>query len=198
MKQVIYNDTMLWATLEDWPIVPDHLLHDLSLFNNNELQYEGKGLRVGLQNNKHYKNSLYKRWPALPNLESWIKSNIPCNFNQIGIQEINPVIKNTKLLVHCDKEPRRYTILYILDLGGENVFTNFYQEQNQPLVRNYGDVTNNLDNLQHIASAKFKTHQWVLLNGLIMHDLDPLERPRIAITGSIWDLKDINSLYHIK
>ena len=34
MKEVRYNDTMLWATFEDWPKVPNYLLNNLSLFNN--------------------------------------------------------------------------------------------------------------------------------------------------------------------
>lgn len=191
MKAVKYDDTILWATLDEWPSIPNYLLSEISHYNDNEMQYEGKGRRVAKLDNKEYKNSLYKRWPLLPSLSEWIESNIKCDFNQLGIQNIIPTTEKTKLLSHCDKEPRRYTILYILDLGGEDIFTNFYCEKNQPVLRNYGDVVDNYNNLYSIGSVKFSTGTWVLLNGLVLHDLDHLIRPRIAITGSIWDLKDL-------
>jgi hypothetical protein len=191
MKTIKYDETLLWATLDSWPKIPHNLLSDISNYNNNELQYEGKGLRVGHYKNTEYKNSLYKRWPLLPSLANWININIPCNFNQIGVQNIIPVQEKTKLLAHCDKEPRRYTILYLLDLGGEDVFTHFYHEHGYPLVRDYGDVNNDYNNMTNIGSVKFKTETWILLNGLVLHDLDYLIRPRIAITGSIWNLSDL-------
>jgi hypothetical protein len=191
MNTIRYNDVILWAILKDWPKIPDNLLLDISNYNNDELQYEGKGLRVGHYKDIKYKNSLYKRWPLLSPLSTWIEENIPCNFNQVGIQKIEPVIEKTKLLAHCDKEPRRWTILYILDLGGEGIFTNFYQEEDKPILREYGDVANDYNSLVNIGSIKFEKCTWVLLNGLVMHDVDHLKHSRISITGSIWSLDDI-------
>jgi hypothetical protein len=186
MEVIKYNNEILWGKIKEWPSIPEHLLTDLSNYNDDEIQWEGKGLRVATKDNQSYKNSLYKRWPLSTNLETWIKENINCNFNQIGLQKIDPVNEERKLLVHCDKEPRRWTILYIVDLGGDNIYTHFYKEKNKPLVRNFAEVTNQLDDLEQLASAKFESNSWVLLNGLILHDVDPISRPRIAITGSIW------------
>ena len=186
MDIIKYNNEILWAKINNWPTIPEYLLTDLSEYKDEEIQWEGKGLRVASNNVHSYKNSLYKRWTISSTLEKWIKENINCNFNQLGLQKIDPINEDRKLLVHCDKEPRRWTILYMLDLGGDDVYTHFYKEKNKSLVRNFGEVTNRLDDLEHLASTKFDRYSWVLLNGLILHDVDIISRPRIAITGSIW------------
>lgn len=192
MNSVKYNDTILWATLDNWPKIPDNLLSELSNFNNDSIQGIGKLTRVAYHNNIEYKNTHYRRWSLVPSLSEWIQLNIPCKFNQLGIQIIDPVIEQSKLLVHCDNTPRRWTLLFILDLGGDDVFTHFYQENDHPLIREYAYIVDDYNKLNNIASVKFKANTWIVVNGLVLHDTDFIIRPRISITGSIWDLDSLN------
>ena len=192
MKTVKYDGTILWASLNHWPKIPNHFLNNLSTFQEDAVQGVGKLTRVAKHNDIEIKNTHYRRWSLLPELNEWIQTNIPCQFNQLGVQISDPVNQKAKLLAHCDNTPRRWTILYILDLGGDNIFTHFYQEKDQPLVRDYRYIVDDYNSLEHIGSIKFEAERWIVVNGLVLHDVDFIDRPRIAITGSVWDLSDLN------
>jgi NAD(P)-dependent dehydrogenase (short-subunit alcohol dehydrogenase family) len=81
---------------------------------------------------------------------------------------------------HCDLS-RNYTLLYLLDSGGEDHQTVFYQEQDKPIQRSNGERCPDHSRLTIIDSIKVPLRKWVLLNATILHGVINIPKPRISI-----------------
>lgn len=83
---------------------------------------------------------------------------------------------------------RDYALLYVVDAGGPEVSTAFYQELGKPVVRPkdnpgstvYGEYADNYDNLIEIDRVVLPSHTWVILNSNILHSVENLTGPRIT------------------
>ena len=86
---------------------------------------------------------------------------------------------------HLDSS-RNYVLMYLLDLGGSNVITSFYKEDNKPfyrmrLVDSDPLTIDDYSTLTEIDSACFPSNTWVLLNGRILHGVSNIETSRVAV-----------------
>jgi len=97
-------------------------------------------------------------------------------------------------IVHVDIR-RQFGLNYIIDPGGDNVITSWYQEKGLPIKRvklkggsqaEEGSVVQ-YDNLKVLESTKFEANKWYLLATDILHDVDNITRDRVSITFSFWD-----------
>lgn len=85
-----------------------------------------------------------------------------------NVQIINP---NFNSYIHWD--PREYAINYILNLGGSNVITTFYDAEENP-----------------VESAVLPLETWHILNVQQLHAVHNIESERIAITLSFRKLSE--------
>lgn len=172
----------MWKYLDHWPKIPDNLL--LENINNAEslkLQFANSpGERVVIDKNQKLHNMQYRRWDVTQELHTWIIDNIN-NFDEIGIQYFYREDDRSRLFPHCDKVNRRWVFLYIDDTGGQSVKTNFYKERDQDIVRPHRTMVDDLSLLEKITDVVFETHRWVVINGLVLHDVYPVETIRKSV-----------------
>ena len=101
-------------------------------------------------------------------------------------------------IVHSDVL-RLWALIYVIDTGGDNVVTTWYQEKGKPLNRprlnpdktpgvekqtDTGFVDYN--NLISLDNIKVKKNQWVLINVQILHDVDNITGTRKALSISFY------------
>jgi hypothetical protein len=85
---------------------------------------------------------------------------------------------------HCDAT-RNYALIYLLDAGGDNVETVFWQEHGYPIVRPRVSAADQLfvsdySHLTEIDRVCYPVNKWVLMNTRILHGVENIESTRIA------------------
>lgn len=94
------------------------------------------------------------------------------------------------LAPHTDIK-RDIAIMYLLDPGGEDAKTVWYQEKGEELVRGRKVHANDFSKLDIVESTMFPTNTWVALNTLILHGVENVTGVRTAFQLSansfIWD-----------
>jgi len=85
---------------------------------------------------------------------------------------------------HTDRS-RDFALLYVVDPGGSNVRTTFWQEHDKPLVRERFLWVDDYSRLKLVEAADFGVGRWLLLNGQVLHSVENLERHRITFQLSI-------------
>lgn len=117
--------------------------------------------------------------------EDWVRKHFQQEPNGCGISIFDQV--GPALAPHVDAS-RNFVIQYLLDLGGENVETVWYREKEKDLLR--PDLRSNFDpnvtidsydRVEEIDRIKFPLGKWVCLSANILHSVENVERPRIAI-----------------
>jgi hypothetical protein len=130
-----------------------------------------------------------------PEFEAWVNDNITDQWIGPPLAATGPGIRvsvppqgsgSTIAGPHCDN-PESWGLMYLLDLGGDDVWTKFWREQGKPLNRygagpGNGIVCNNFDNLILLESVKFPVCRWILLDATILHSIHGITGPRANIT----------------
>lgn len=108
----------------------------------------------------------------------WIVDNISQDIDEASIS-VSDIGNDGVLGPHTDRR-RDYVLMYIVNPGGNNVRTCFWQEKNHPLYRDRITLVDDYNKLDLIDSADFGQYQWVLLNAKILHSVEHIESRRIA------------------
>jgi hypothetical protein len=108
----------------------------------------------------------------------WAKANIAEDFLHI---QLSWTPKNRRESGAHSDATRNYTLIYLLDPGGDNVITTFYKEKDQPLHRPNKTFVDYYSLLDKVASVRIKPRTWTVLNSTILHGVENIERPRYAI-----------------
>jgi len=130
-----------------------------------------------------------------PEFEVWVNDNItdqwigpPLAATGPGIRVSVPPLGSGSTIAgpHCDN-PESWGLMYLLDLGGDDVWTKFWREKGKPLNRygaalGNGIVCNNFDDLILLESVKFPVCRWILLDATILHSIHGITGPRTNIT----------------
>jgi len=81
---------------------------------------------------------------------------------------------------------RDFTMLYLLDSGGPNTETVFYEETGKPIVRKERQaVCNDFSKLRVLDRVKFPLKKWALLNAMCLHGVENIETIRLSFQVSI-------------
>lgn len=175
--------------LDDLPKVPGHLLENFdSAKTDNELVMEIMNLTLETKNTKT-KMVNYRRFHAEGELLKWLQVNIVEEAIDISMSFHNITDDVESQYPHIDRT-RYYTLMYFTDLGGDNVITSFYQEQDGPLVRPEirlpsPEMALIYDKLQLVDSVQFEKERWVILNSKIIHGIENMKRCRKSIQISL-------------
>ena len=88
---------------------------------------------------------------------------------------------------HIDRT-RNYTLLYLLENGGDNHQTVFYQEKGvDELFRPREYHVDNYDDLSVVSVVKLELNKWNLLQARILHSIENITRGRRSIQISLDD-----------
>ena len=86
---------------------------------------------------------------------------------------------------------RDYTIMYILDTGGDSVETSWYRQHGHPLLRpdlksvfDPDRITKNFDTLEEVDRVCLPLNQWVCINSAIIHAVENVKSTRVVIQVS--------------
>jgi len=80
---------------------------------------------------------------------------------------------------HCDLS-RNYSMIYLLESGGENHRTVFYQEKDKPLLRNNGDRCSDYSLLTEVDSVQIPLRTWTIIKTRVLHGVINIPNPRIS------------------
>lgn len=136
------------------PKVPDNIIQEIynSITNNNEAF-------TGFDTN--YSKDVYGWYRGNQLLQDWCQQNISPDIFW-GVQVITG-----DLPIHKDLGSES-KFNYIVEPGGGNVITYFYD-----------------DNDQEIESINLEAHEWYILNVSVKHNVKNVKSTRISITGRI-------------
>lgn len=181
----------------DLPVIPDHLLKWDNLpsgsfnfvpstpqFNDlitKEHYYQGQKV---LACHCTYINVLWQ------SLQDWFSEIVYGNKKNLTlwytIIRNNHKDINGRMFMHIDS--RRFaTLQYIIDTGGDEVHTNFYQEHGGPLYR---DTAPDLeyDDVDLIDTVHMKKNCWYLFRTDVLHDVTEIQSVRRHISINFLDL----------
>jgi hypothetical protein len=170
------------STVLSWPIpgTPSFTANVPELHNGKYLCYA--------RYNRHVLDSRYYAYVEnlIPELAGHIVSiGLQTIFNAIGCAD------GVRMLPHTDGAARgRHCLHFIIEPGGENVTTTWYQEKNFPLVRQPRVPTDKLvtmHNLDKITDVTFIKNTWGIFRTDIIHDVKIIQTSRIAFTVGFSD-----------
>lgn len=173
VTQALAQRDMLWEEAKTWNF-SDSNRGTGSL----ETCYEGN---VGITRRIKRGQSLGPEW------DQWVRENISDRVDTSRVQVSVPKAGTVSNMhdAHTDN-PEGWALLYVLDLGGDDVWTKFWREKGKPLLR-YGCAPNNyigcgnFDNMILLDSAKLELHRWYLINATILHSIHGITGPRTHI-----------------
>jgi hypothetical protein len=113
---------------------------------------------------------------------NWCQENITRSGNEWGCSISNR--EEGALGPHTDRS-RDFALLYVVEPGGADVRTTFWQEHGHPLVRERFLWRDDYRVLDLVEAADFGVGRWVLINSLVLHSVDHLERHRITFQLSL-------------
>ena len=190
MFTCVYLDTL--------PPVPDRFI-DQALKQRDRLWEESKSWDFSDSNRgigsleTCYEGNLgitrrIKRGESLgPDWDQWIRENISPQVDASRVQVSVPKAGTDSTMhdAHTDN-PEGWALLYVLDLGGDDVWTKFWRQRGHPLLR-YGCAPNhyigcgNFDDMILLDSVKLPERRWCLINATILHSIHGITGPRTHI-----------------
>jgi hypothetical protein len=130
-------------------------------------------------------------------LSYWLRNNIPGIKNQRRFCYQHAYHKTGGChVVHSDIA-RNYAINYMIELGGDNAWTSWYQEKGQPEHRDkkfgggYNASHADYNNLELLDSVKLQKGRWYIMATDVLHDVDKIVGLRKSITINV--PKDMDS-----
>jgi hypothetical protein len=188
MKELIYAEI-------DLPQIPKNIIDiEFSYRFSLNVKYPGAGLHL-IKNNNPIIPCKYMIGMVNKSLEDWLDNNLPWTkklLKKIQIAESKNSVRSTHA-VHSDIN-RSWALNYMIDLGGNDVWTSWYKERDKPLYRYRNDDIFQSDskfvkyeNLDTIFSTKLKNFKSYLIRVDILHDVNQIEDRRASLTISIED-----------
>jgi hypothetical protein len=115
-------------------------------------------------------------------LEQWVKENIIKNFLHVGINYRH--CNSDTSGIHTDSS-REFSLTYNVSTGGPWCGVTWWQEKDQPMIRNLGLQVLDFDVVEPVATLIGPTQQWFLHDARILHSTEGLETPRVQFQISL-------------
>ena len=154
----------------DLPPLPAHLcqLTDLLSYPVSNTTKD----RVCERNGEIIRDADYRRFPADSELSQWIMDNISTTWTSAGISLHGAVTPQTV----CPHSDRRRTVglLYIIDPGGPEVDTVFWQQVGHPVNREFAVMPATYQDLTEVGRYRLAAGEWALLDTTVIHSVEGL------------------------
>jgi hypothetical protein len=183
----------------DYPHIPDELVEQsLSQLYSKELfQMPQNDMQINWNHARTVeihtdgvvkKNAPTISWDLQGDIVNWFKTNISEKFANLRVSTTEPdgFNKDTQA-AHRDLS-RNYTLMYIIDCGGDAVRTAWYVENGKPVIRERGERCDDHRKLELLAEVIIPERTWCLVNATILHAVHNFVRPRRAIQAGFFDL----------
>jgi hypothetical protein len=135
---------------------------------------------------KQLKNAGSYRYWISEEFEEWVKLHFKQDPIGCGINIFEASVDYV-VAPHVDAN-RNFSIHYLLEAGGTDADTVWWQEKNKPLERlelknnfNLTDAITDYSTLQEVARVRVPEHRWICLNTNILHSVENIISPRISI-----------------
>lgn len=174
--------------IADAPAPPDWILDQAKNIDRNtqaEMNNWGSDFTerplhhsTGVYNNA-FNHSIYLDDAAL----AWARENITSETKDIRISWTYPGL--ARCGAHIDRT-RDYTLMYLLETGGDDHETVFYQEQGiDELYRPNAHHVDDYSKLTRLASVRLQVGRWNLLQAKILHSIENISQGRRSIQISL-------------
>jgi hypothetical protein len=182
----------------DLPPLPQSIIDQayLSLEKKEKIGFYNTSLHE-LPGHKEYRNRVVKfkdgtdiesvesyRYWISDEFDDWVKTHAQQDPRGCGI---NIFSGGALVAPHVDAS-RFYNIQYILETGGDNVETVWYREKGKDVLRpdlkgnfNLKDTIDDYSRVEEIDRVQFPVGKWVCLNVGILHAVENMQGPRVAI-----------------
>ena len=179
-----------YAVLKNLPDVPEKYINAAlsqvqyagtdRVLNNLSNDYRNRKLTIG---DKQESVTYQTRMDIDQDFYDWVHQNIHPEGFDCGVSFTNS--KHGRHQGPHTDLTRDYTILYVLDPGGPNTETVFYEEEGKPIVRKERQaVCNDFSKLRVLERVKFPLRKWVILNAMCLHGVENIEGIRVSFQVS--------------
>ena len=183
-------ETQVWNRYCDPELTQYRITSDSYLSNRTDLAHKpGPGDVVGKRNGIIFPNGRGSRYSVPATVEDWVKHNIATDYNDAGIYVIFGDQYHT-VLPHTD-QTRVFSLLYLLEPGGNDVHTNFWKEQGHSVHREMKSFGCDYGQLELLHTEQWPLRTWILLNTNILHSVENLTRHRVQFQVSLEHIPDI-------
>jgi hypothetical protein len=172
------HDPEFFCKIINLPALPDALAAEcLAITKDASQSYIAGVSQVGTSYNRYCASNAIYQW-VVTNVDSTIRNNM-----QVGIQTFRPLQSDAAAWSpHTDGPRGQYILNYLIDAGGSNVLTKWYQETGQPLVRAPGITLQSFRNLTMVHTEHIQPGTWFCLYSRVLHTVVNVERPRISLS----------------
>ena len=191
----------MYYTILDCPALPKHLHQQvIDTVNSTELlkvktfkdapgRKEYRERLLTLQDGTQCQSVTSQKWSISAELEQWVRDNVYSGpWVDIGINSHNTV--SSIMGPHVD-DIKNEIILYVVETGGDNVETAWWQEKGFPVERpdklpvnnNGGFYTSSDDyrQLDELERVCLPTGKWVRMNTLVLHSVENITGRRTIV-----------------
>lgn len=177
----MYN--FYWLPLPNLPKLPDALCQEFDNLDGKHIINKTTD-RMLTNGDQQYHNGFLTRYQL--DFGDWIKQNIIHDYHEISAQ----IIENgSSTGPHTDRY-RRWHLFYLLEAGGDNVETVWYQEPGQPLWRDEFVIYSDYGQLTEMYRCVLPTNTWILFNSRIIHDVQNMTGVRKTLTVDLYDMPE--------
>lgn len=167
------------------PAIPSGLLETTDAYNTDQVQAFSFD-RYCSKDGVAIPNTVYSRYPANKKICAWFEENIASDYTDIGISLHGTLSGASTSLPHTDNT-RDWLLIWLLDAGGTEVDTVFWQEKNQPVFRSKKLHPTSYDNLIEIGRARYKQGRWALMDTRVIHSVEGIMNTRKSLQIGFWD-----------
>jgi len=140
---------------------------------------------ITTKDGKKIKSAGHKRYNISEEFIHWVKNIALQDSNGCGIAIFDNI--SSSYAPHVDAT-RNYTLIYLLDQGGDAVDTVWYKQKGYPIERpdlklnfDLNKVINDYSQIEEIDRHRIPLKKWICINSSILHSIENLTRPRVAI-----------------
>lgn len=120
-------------------------------------------------------------------LIDWVKQNVSPNYAEIQLI-VTRHKDQGRMIVHTDMS-RKLALNYIINAGGNNVKTNWFQEHDKPVIRstkpNFAQTDTGFveyDNLDLLDSVECNANSWTIIRTDVLHDVSNISGNRTFLS----------------
>lgn len=187
------------------PSLPDYIVEQVEFYQKNSFtdrnldtyqnyNFTGYSNRILTRDGKSYPSTKTERTSLSDQAHTWVKNNVCNNFTECSYSVTAPISQSHG--PHTDVT-RLWLLMYIIDAGGDNVKNCFWQQKGHDKLRPGDSPVTVCDysELELLSEIQFPVNTWVLFNTKILHSVENIQRPRIAIHIGLNDLNYLNESF---
>jgi hypothetical protein len=137
--------------------------------------------RMLTKNGKTFLSTRSNRADLSTEFKQWIKQNIVSEFTECSISRTSAELSAYQG-PHTDKT-REFVLMYVLQPGGAECRTVWYQEKGQPFYRPGRQwlMVNDFDQLDVVEQVQLPVNAWSIINTQYLHGVENITEDRISI-----------------